>query len=284
MKRFFRHLISRQEGQVLPIVLGVLAIGGLTIAMSLNYATTNLKGTRILRENIDGIYAASAGVEHALWSLGQGLPTANSTPADINGMPVSINTVATGNYTLYFGELIEPDGHNDYLDVDGVIAWDADAGAYKYTITVTWQALSGESPIKLTEIGARLPAGYGYQAGSAANFAENLSTDEPDEIIEEGGAYLVNWVFGPPLPDISEIDPVATQSFYISGSGDLENYYAWVVASRTDIGAVGEIAGELSRITARAISPEDGRTTATVVANVIIGNGTTFIVSWQISD
>lgn len=280
---FCRKMIKGQQGQVLPAVLALLVIGGLTIAPGLNYTATSLNGSRIVSEDIRGIYAADAGVIEVMWALENSQSPPSQTSDNVNRMAVTMQTEVLGTYTLYLGELIEPGEHNDYLDIDGTLTWDEGAQAYQYTVTVTWSPESGVPVIHLEEVGARIPVGYSYQSGSAAAFAENLSTDEPDEVLDSAGAYLLNWVLSSPLPEVSESDPVATQSFYITGAGDLENYYSWVVASRSDIGAVGEITGTEYRITATATRPEDGRTTATIVANVMLGD-TTSILSWQISN
>jgi len=229
-----------------------------------------------------GIYAADAGIEDTLWSLGNGVTPATQLSENVNRMDVTIQTEDKGMYTVYLGELIQPGEHNEYLNVDGEMVWDGDAEAYKYTVTVTWQPESGLPTIHLIEVGARIPAGYTYQSGSAALFAENLSTDEPDETIDTQGAYLLNWELGPPYPEVSEEDPVETQIFYITGEGEQEGHYGWVVANRDDIGAVGEITGTSYRITATATRPEDGETTARIVAEAMIEGGTTYIFSWQI--
>ena len=134
----------------------------------------------------------------------------------------------------------------------------------------------------MTAVGARLPVGYSYQADSAAGFADNLSTDEPDETVDAHGAYLLNWEFSAPVPSVSESNPVRTQIFYISGQGDLEGEYTWIVASRSDIGLVGEITDTLYIIAATATRPEDGKTAAKIVADAMIGSGRTYIISWQI--
>ena len=63
MIRIFKQLLDSQKGQALPIVLCMLAIGGLTIAGSLSYATTNVNGSRITVEGLQGTYAAEAGIE-----------------------------------------------------------------------------------------------------------------------------------------------------------------------------------------------------------------------------
>ena len=284
MFRILKQIIKDEIGQALPITLALLIIGGLTIVPSLNLTFSSVKNSRMLEEGVKGTYAAEAGVEDALWSLANGVSPSSQLADNINDTQVNIQTVDKGLYTVYFGELIEPGEHMDYLDVTGNMTWDAGADAYKYTITITWQAESGTPPIRLVEVGVRTPVDYSYQAGSAANFTENLSTDEPDEILDGQGAYLLNWEFDPPYPYVSETGPVRTQIFYISGTGSQEGHYAWVVANRSDIGAVGEITGNAYRITATAVCPETSRTTAKIVAEAMIGGGETYITSWQINN
>ena len=282
MLRLLQKILSGEKGQALPVVLALLVIGGLTITPSLNYTATSLNSSRIIGESMRGVYAADAGIEDALWSLGNGVTPATQLSENINRMEVTVQTEDKGIYTLYLGELIQPGEHSEYLDVDGEMVWDGDAEAYKYTVTVTWQPESGLSTIHLEGVGARIPVGYIYQPGSAALFAQNLSTDEPDETIDTHGAYLLNWEFEPPYPEISEGNPAQTQTFYITGGGDLEGHYGWVVANREDIGAVGEITGTSYKITATATRPEDGETTAKIVAEVMMEDGKTYIFSWRI--
>jgi hypothetical protein len=284
MIRLLKQIVSSEKGQALPIVLGLLVLGGLTIASSLGYTATSLKSSRLLEENVRGIYAADAGMEDALWSLTNGWPPDIYVPELINKMMVLIQTEEKGTYTLYLGELIEPGEHSDYLEVDGEIVWDEEAEAYKYTITVTWQPDSGTPVIHLEEIGARLPLDYSYQPWSAASFEENLSTDEPDETLDALGAYLLNWELGPPSPSVSENETVQTQIFYITGEGSQNGNYAWAVANRDDIGAAGEITGTSYKITTTAKRPENGETTAKIVADVMIEEGTAHILAWQISN
>jgi len=232
MRKIWRLILKGELGQALPITLALLVIGGLTIVPSLNLTFSSVKNSRMLEEGIKGTYAAEAGVEDALWSLANGVSPSSQLSDNINDTQVNIQTVDKGMYTIYFGELIEPGEHSEYLDVTGNITWDAGADAYKYTITVTWQAESGT----------------------------------------------------PPYPQITETEPVQTQTFYIDGTGNLEDYYAWVLVNREDIGAVGEITGNAYRITATAVCPETNRTTAKIVAEAMIGGGETYITSWQINN
>jgi hypothetical protein len=282
MVRLLKQLVKGEKGQALPIVLGLLVIGGLTLIPSIGYTTASLKNSRMLDEGVRGTYAADAGIENALWSLVNSMSPSTQLSDNVNQMEVTIQTDNVGDYTLYLGELIEPGGHSDYLDIVGEMVWDGGANAYNYTVTITWQAAPGTPPIKLEEVGARIPIGYSYQSGSAANFVENLSLDEPDETLDAQGAYLLNWVLSPPLPSLSDNITVQTQAFHITGEGSEENHYAWVVASREDVGAVGEIAGTFYRITATAAHPENGKTTARIIADIIIELGTPYIMSWQI--
>jgi hypothetical protein len=274
-----KKVIRSQKGQALPAVLALLALGGLTISASLNYVSTSLSGINMIAERVKGIYAAEADIEDAFWCLKNSTTPPTQLTESINGMTVDILTENKGEYTLYLGELIEPGGHSDYLSVDGEIVWDASAGRYKYTITVTLQA---SSTIHLEGVGARLPLGYSYDPGSSANFTENLSYAEPDESQDSQDAYLLNWVFSTPYPDVSQSEPVKTQSFYIIGSGPQDGHYAWVVANREDIGAVGEITGTLYKITATAGRPGDNRTAARLVVDAMLEGGSITITSWQI--
>lgn len=280
MIRLLKQFLSSEKGQALPIVLGLLAIGGLTIAVSLNYTTTSLKGNQILEEDVRGIYAASAGVEHALWSLINDVTPLTQLSEDINQMAANIQVEDNGTRTIYLGELIEPGVHTDYLTVDVNIVEEGEV--YKFIITITSQQAE---IIHLEQVGARIPVNYIYEPGSAAGFAENLSTDEPEETLDSNGAYLLNWELSPPYPSISQEDPEVTQTFYITGEGIQEDHYAWVVASRSDVGVVGEITGTSYKITATALRPGDSRATAKIVADIIVEDETTIhIMSWQISN
>ena len=281
MVRFLKHVINSEKGQALPIVLALLVLGGITIAPTLNYAATSLNSGRAIKDGVKGFYAAEAGVEDTLWCLKNAISPSQQLAENINQMPVTMQTEDRGPYTLYCDELVQTEQHSDYLGVDGGLIWYG--GAYKYTITVTWQPDAGLSTIHLVEVGVRLPLGFSYQSGSAAGFVDNLSTSEPDEILDDLGAQMLNWELGPPYPYVSEENPVQSQTFYITGEGIQEGDYTWVVANRDDIGAVSEITGTLYQITATATCPESGEITAQVTADVLIDGGTTYIVSWQTS-
>ncbi len=278
MIRFLKKVIASEQGQALPIVLALLMLGGLSVVPTLNYAATTLNHTRVVDKGISGIYAAEAGVENALWCLSENTSPPAHLPDNVNQMQVDIQTEDKGVFTVYFGELVQAGNHYQHLRVSGDIVWDGGAGAWKYTITVTWQ---GETTvIHLTEVGARLPPGYQYQPDSAASFPGNLSTDEPQEQQDSAGAYMYKWEFPEPYPDVSKNDPIETQTFYITGDGELEGDYSWVVANRTDIGEVGEMTGELYIITATA--SKDSETAATIATDIMMVDSAPTIISWRV--
>ncbi len=273
MKRRLIEVIKGEKGQVLPVVLVLMLIGGLLIAPSLSYATTSLNVGQIVEKKVRGLYAADAGIEDALWRLKKDLSISElyHLPEEepVNQMQVTIETEDKGIYALYFGDLIvvgeSPQEHYDWLTVDGEMVWDELEEAYKYTITVTWQPKAGEEgtpTIKLEEVGVRLPLGYSYQSGSAASFANNLSTKKPDDRLDGAGAQMLNWEFGSPRPRVTEGDPTATQTFYVTGEeGEPEGDYSWVEAQQPSIGIVGEVVGNVYRIKATATSDSGSSTT-----------------------
>lgn len=281
MLRFLKQIAGGEKGQALPIVLALLVLGGFIIVPTLNYAATSLNSGRDIEKGIKGIYAAEAGVEDALWCLRNDTSPPQQLPENINQMEVAIETENKGTYTLYFGEPIQAGEHSDYLSVDGELVWDEEAEAYKYTITVTWWPYPGAPVVHLEEVGVRLPPGYSYQSESAGDFAGNLCTGEPEQVVDAVGAYILNWEFESPYPSVSESNPEQTQTFYITGEGDPEGDYTWVVASREDIGAVGEITGIFCRITATATHPENGEITAEVVVDAMLEGETTYIIAWR---
>ncbi len=303
MRRLWRQIIRGEQGQALPIVLALLVIGGLMIAPALNHISTSLNAGMIVEKNVKGVYAAEAGVEDALWKLIDAPPFSElyQLPEPVNQMQVVIEEPDyKGTYTLYRGELREfgepPQKHYDWLDVDGEMELIGEE-TYKYTITVTWQEEAGSQIINLGEVGIRLPLGYSYVLGSAADpsFADNLSTLEPDDTGEQdqAGAYMLNWTSGMPAPYVSSPDfpnpePERTQTFYVTGEGALEGDYTWVgTHGEMSIGQLGEVVGKLYRITATATNPEGGETMARVVADVTVKETETGkeirIISWQIN-
>ncbi|MBI2831012.1 MAG: hypothetical protein HYX79_02005 [Chloroflexi bacterium] len=281
--RKLKKLIYDEKGQALPIVLALLMLGGLVITPTLDFAATSLKSGRAIKTNVNGVYAAEAGVEYVLWYLKNSLSPPASLPETTNGMSVAIQTIDNGIFTIAADQLIEMQGHTAYLAVDGTMAWDAGVQKFRYTITTNWQPGSGTPTIHLTEVGATLPLDYSYSSASAAMFASNLSGSEPNITTDARGAYILTWMLSTPYPEVSQSNPVRTQTFYITGTGPAEGDYAWVGINRQDIDFIGEITGTLYLITATATNPENGKTTAIVKADALLADSAMYIIYWQIT-
>lgn len=271
---------------MLPLVLALFAVGGLVLTPTIRYAASSIASVSTNEMGVHGLYAADAGIEYVVRSVRAGeddddLPT--QLPENMNGMEVAIQTVNKGAYTLYMGQFVSaPESHNDYLTISGDIVWDPAAQAYKYTITTTRQP-EATGNISLQEVGVRLPVGYSYQTGSAASFSENLSTANPSITTDASGAEMLGWVFSNPKPTLTSGAPVKTEEFYFTGTGNLTGDYTWVVATRSDIGTVSEVSGNLYVITSTATSPSDGAITARIKADVLVDSGgVAYIVSWQV--
>jgi hypothetical protein len=276
-----RQRLAAEHGQAMPLVLGFMLLGALVVTPALNLAASSLDSSTSAQRESEGIYAADAGVEYVLWCLQEGTTPPAALQENINQHSVSMLTEEIGEYTLYFGEFVEMGGHNDFITVSGNTSWNATATAYNYSITISLTPEAGGTKVHLAEVGVRLPPGYDYVAASAAEFGDNLDTSEPETGSDSQGAVLLRWQFDTPKPYLQTPDSVATQVFLISGSGELDGDYTWVVANREDIGAVSDLSGTVYQVTANATHLGSGKISAQVVADVIDTGSETYLVSWS---
>jgi len=80
LKRALRKVARGQEGQVLIIVLILLALGGIILLPTLDYSATSLNIHRILESNTLELYSADSGVEDGLHWLINGKQTGGPWP------------------------------------------------------------------------------------------------------------------------------------------------------------------------------------------------------------
>lgn len=271
-----------EHGYALLSTLICLMVGGLIIAGLLTYTSTMLRARATMEANIGGLYDADAGIEHVLWCLDNGASPNSTLPQSLNGNEVLMQVDNMGELTMYADEWVTLGSHSDWLLVEGSLVYDELVEAYEYTITVTWNAEASET-IHISEVGAKLPVGYSYEPDSASLFDDNLSTDEPEieSDIDEG--QIVKWILPSPRPTITEDDPVRTETFHISGNGDLSGHYAWAVAARADVGYVSELSGTFYVITSTALLSEGGEIIASIKADVMLTQEDIFIIAWQIN-
>ncbi len=120
MKNWLCKTWNNQVGQVLPAVLAALVIGSLLIVPSLSYVSTSLKTGETVEKNVKGLYAADAGIEHALWYLQGNYSTINlpyqgpPSPLEVNGMKV---TYTIGEIDLVGGDLARIQPHAQDMNV-----------------------------------------------------------------------------------------------------------------------------------------------------------------------
>ncbi|MGB8706820.1 MAG: hypothetical protein WCD72_02565 [Dehalococcoidia bacterium] len=105
MKIMLKRILRSESGQALPMALILLVLGGLLVVPTLSFMTTSLNANRTINTKTSAIYAADAGIQDALWKLGNGVDPfpndatsydlkENETPVIINGMTVTVEKQA----------------------------------------------------------------------------------------------------------------------------------------------------------------------------------------------
>jgi hypothetical protein len=138
MMKLLKRILKEQAGQALPMALILLVLGGLIIVPMLSLMTTNLNANRVVETKTEGIYAADAGIQDALWKLGDGVDPftggdsyeleEDGTPAIINGMTVTIEKVKLTEKLYTIKATSRLDG-----EVKAVIVAQAIAGSKDYS-------------------------------------------------------------------------------------------------------------------------------------------------------
>ena len=106
MKRIVNKLIRDEKGQVLVLAVILLLVGSLIIVPLLGFMSTGLIAGQVFEKKMDGLYAADAGIEDALWKLLNGSYSPPHTLTDVNGMDVTViqlgDPVDPGDGTLLY--------------------------------------------------------------------------------------------------------------------------------------------------------------------------------------
>ena len=261
---------------VLPIVLAMLALGSLLIVPCLNYVSTSLKTGEMVEENVEGLYAAEAGVEDALWRIKNDKPASfpySYQLTGINGMSVD---VVIDEPTSIFGEETLPQGdHADWLIITKSVSYDA--GIYFYTLSVT---NDGEGNIKIEKILLDFPPDLEYVDGSTSG---NITTVNPSVNGDQTTGITLIWDIPEPRLTIDE-GVTADHTFQLSGPPDVTGVegHGFVQATREDMGTVWDADSAIPyQITAQAKDATD-TVVATIRAGVWEGSQLS-IGCWQIN-
>jgi uncharacterized repeat protein (TIGR01451 family) len=258
VKRILRRWVRKEQGQAMLMALLVLTLGSVLITPVLSYASTGGKAAVINQRYTAELYAADAGVEYAMWHILNGLPV--SSPINVGNLSVTITVSQLSE--LPYGPVITDAGPQTWrLQVSSSMV-DIGGGISTFTITVTNQ---GPSTIHLVEIGAGLPEGFTYMAGSTSG---DITTDNPSFINSDRLYWTLN---STKLDSGTSVHHV----FRIQGSGTTQGSYSWVKANAESIGTVSSCYGY------KVVSVANGGTT--IQAHVVKNGGSIYPVSWEVN-
>ncbi|MDO8578682.1 MAG: hypothetical protein Q7R50_05835 [Dehalococcoidales bacterium] len=146
--------LKHQKGQILPLLLIAMVVGALLIVPSLQYVGTHVRTGQVLKENVEGLYAADAGIEDALCRIQANWADWSTTPSwqldyVLPGNPNQMTVEVTANVTdTILGNKIvskgtnPPDQHTEWLSINTAVSstpsTDPDhLGQYLYTFVST---------------------------------------------------------------------------------------------------------------------------------------------------
>jgi len=293
MKKILNKLIRNEEGQALILALILLVVGGLIIAPLLGFMSTGLIAGQVFEKKMDGLYAADAGVEDALWKLINDPPV--QYPYDyqltgVNEMSVSVRIEeVTTFYVLHVGE---GGVHNYYFELKGELVqapyYDEGEGGYIHE----WRLILTNKTHQSVKV-ERIIVSYlpelvylsglhdediaGLKSGSFESFTTEFTNLE--------NITILTWEFTSPRPEIeaapdpeNEIYTTVACTFKLVGPGDAPTISVLLVTAREDIGTVWDF--KPFKITAQA--NDEGTVVITVEAGVLESSDTVSVGFWQI--
>ena len=176
MKKILNKLRRNAEGQALPMVLILMAVGGLIIAPLLSYTSSGLKVCQVYEEIADEFYAADGGVEDGLWQIsydhlgdlfGSYDPYNYSTtyeypgshPIEINGIDVDVS-IANVWIPLGLDEPESPDYAKQLIGAGKLIITGNVPAELTQQIKISYYKDESDAPLVVTKIGIWLPPGF----------------------------------------------------------------------------------------------------------------------------
>ena len=300
MKKILNKLTRNEEGQVFVLALILLLVGGLILAPLLSYMSTGLIAGQVFEKKMEGLYAADAGVEDAIWKImnDPSYPHSYELPADVNEMSV---TVVIEEVTTFFGVDLGGGVHYWIVELESELIDDPSDPDYQgdYTYRLIMHNKHNKS-IGIDEIKISFSTNLDYPVGyqvmglyksevvgvelQKGDFADGELT-----VTESGDNQILTWDFDPgetkidgnPSADPNDPETWVTVSciFQLVGFDDAPEISNFIfVGVSEDIGAVWEFKPISITATAQA---EDG-STVVVEALVLESSDTVSVGSWQI--
>jgi hypothetical protein len=260
MKKILNKLIRKTEGQALPMVLIVMAVGGLIIAPLLTYTSSGLKVGQVYEEITDEFYAADGGVEDGLWQIKydrlEDLFGASYEVYDYTTIyeypttyPVVINDidvdVSIQNVWIPLGlDPPESPGYAKQLIGAGklIIAGNI-SEELTQQIKIYYYKDETDAPLVVNKIGVWLPPGFSYDETAECNLEVWMDANGKDYdrvITPHCGGEAVVWTFlgtvlFTDLPGASEFDYPITSiinfKFIPSQPGRSPEALSWITTS-----------------------------------------------------
>ena len=294
MKIVLKKSIKDEKGQALILTVILMLVGSLIITSLLGFMSTGLLAGQVFEKKMDGLYAADAGVEDALWKIKNDPPASYPYPyqlPDVNGMSVSI--LIEEVTTFYVLDVGEGGIHNYYFELESEpVQPPYDDGSdyiHEWRLRLTNKT---NSPVKLERIIVSYSNELSYLSGLTNEDIDGLAPPPAGDFESSNQEFtyldndtLVTWEFPSPRPEIEAApDPdngdytTVTCTFELVGPEDAAGITVILVTKRTDIGAVWE--NKPHKITATALA-DDG-STVVVEAGVLEGSDTVSVRSWEI--
>jgi len=216
--RLLKKIIQKESGQALPIVLILLALGGLLIAPALSYASTTLKVDRMHEQKIAELYAADAGIEDVIHKIATdntsleslGIGELYEYPAE--SLPVinnlQLDSITVKKLALVYGILGEEEyklgqPHSGWLQpgMPYESARTAEYVEYSYNITIDYDYETYNKNMWVTSVGAFLSPYPGdeslivcpYEVVYSGVLAFAAPTSFETKLVTGGWAVLWRW-------------------------------------------------------------------------------------------
>ncbi len=306
MKNVLNKLVRDEEGQAFILVLIFLLVGGLIIAPLLGFMGTGLKVGQMHEQKMEGLYAADAGVEDALYKIMKNdelLPVVLGEKWEypledeigdliyINGNSVHVEILMEENTDTFLSELLDSDAgvHEAWTAVEDPTA------DGKNTITVTYDGAAMNK--RINGVGAWFRGTTWYCTDDS--FGDILVPpliDMTDDALypvysfetkEYKGGIAFIWTWTGANRPVFQPGVTRTQTFKFEPEKEVVLHIAWVHVGSEDIGAVPtSVTFGNYTVTATATDSTTGSQTQVVAYPSWQGSGgpnAVDILAWEIN-
>jgi len=258
--KLLKKIIQKENGQALPIVLILLALGGLLIAPTLGYASTTLKVNQMYKQKMAELYAADAGIEDvmhkimidntSLESLGMGetyeypaesLPVINNLQLDsitATKWPVVYSILAENEYQLDkpHSGWIQPGTPYETVQTNEYVE-------FSYNITIDYDYDEYNKNIWVTSIGAFLSPYPGdaslivcpYDVDYSGVVASVAPTSSQTKLVTGGWAVIWRWDKGVKFDKDNRNGSLSFKFKILDPDWEIGQYFAFLTTQSQDI-------------------------------------------------